>query len=250
MSSRHEISRATNLLQTRSDLRVEEPVGAFLGTEPSLAKLTEAAAALGQPQVILPLLDALIHDPTGTELERTPSRMIVNYDADGNRVESLHAVPLAQGNGWSARLHVWSAGQSVLTEDTHNHTADFGSAVLTGSFRDTLYAPAPDGEGEKRYEYLNDGERTEPVREIVLVEGQSRIIPAGSSHTMDHRVVHSANVRPDGPGGISATVVVRRPRKLFGNAYTVGERTGSLPWIEPVDGQAALKKVRAALKNQ
>ncbi|MBB6376103.1 hypothetical protein BKA01_003361 [Pseudonocardia eucalypti] len=211
--------------------------------------MTEAAVALGQPQIMLPLLDALIYDPTGTELERTPARMIVNHDEDGNRVESLHAVPLAQGDGWSARLHVWSAGQSQLTEDTHNHTADFGSAVLTGAFRDTLYSPAAHGEGEKRYEYLNDGQRTGPVREVVLMKGPSRIIPAGEAHTMDHRVVHSANVRPDGPGGISATVVVRRPRKQFGNAYTVGERTGSPPWVEPVDGVAALKKVRTALEN-
>lgn len=250
MPSRHEISRAANLLQTRADLRVEAPLNSFLGIDPTLVKLTEAAVALGQPQIMLPLLDGLLYDASGTELERTPSRMIVNYDENGNRVESLHAVPLAQGDGWSARLHVWSAGQSVLTEDTHNHTADFGSAVLTGSFRDTLYAPAPDGEGEKRYEYRNDGQRVEPVREVVFMRGPSRIIPAGGSHTMDHRVVHSANVRPDGPGGISATVVVRRPRQQFGNAYTLGERTGSLPWIEPVDARDALRRVRAALKHQ
>ena len=97
MANRYEIARAASLLQARTDLRVEASLDAFLGTEPSLAKLTEAALALGQPQVMLPLLDGFIHDATGTELERTPARMIVNSDEDGNRVESLHAVPLAQG---------------------------------------------------------------------------------------------------------------------------------------------------------
>lgn len=239
-----EIKRATSLLVARPDLSVVDPLDEFLGEEPTPDKLTEAALALRQPDVLLPIISALIEDPTGTELEATPARMIVNFDADGNRVESLHAVPLAQGNGWSSRLHVWHEGQN-LTEDNHTHTADFGSAVLVGSFIDQVLTPAPFGEGHRMFRYINDG-RTEPVGEVTLRPNESRIIPAGSFHTMDHRAIHTANVTPD---GITATLVVRRARTDSGMAFTEGQRMGSPPWMERVDAKETLTRLRTALKK-
>ena len=240
-----EIGRLTDALENRDDLTVVPEMDAFLGDQPTLDMLGSAAMALSRPEIFHPLLAAHIHDPSGTALDIEESRVISRTSEDGGRIESLHAVPLAFGEGWSARVHVWGEEQR-LTDDLHTHTADFASVVLAGEFRDQMFGVAPPTSEHLMHEYAR--EVPEPVREVSLVPGEQRRISAGSMHLMSHTAVHAANVVPD---GIAATLVVRRRVVDTSAVYWPGdERPGSIPIEEPVDGVETLARLYSAMRSE
>lgn len=235
------IAHATELLQTRPDLSLEEPIATFIGDDPTPGQLTEAALAVAQPDVFLPYLDAVLHDPSGTTFADNPAFMLVAEDREGGEVESLHALTIAKGDQWDARVHVWMEGRR-LTEDLHTHRSAFGSVILAGAFRDEVFARAKPGEGKPMVEWRYD--QLEPLGRVAMRSVKQRTFTTKQHHTMPHTLVHSAQVRPE---GLSATVVVRRLRDSTSYGYTDGPRTTTFPRVTPVDGVDTLRRLRATL---
>jgi hypothetical protein len=246
MMSQTTVEQATNLILDRPDLDLANPLQQILGSQPSLERLELAAAALSDLRILDPVIGALLHDPTGMQADETPPKVTVNLDAEGNRIESLHAIPLAEGYGWNARLHIW-LGELMLTEDTHDHKVSFGSAVLLDGFRDTPFIRVPYGQGRQMFRYINDDNNSEPVEEVTLRPLEPRLVRPGEVYSLDRSAIHSANVHPD---GVAATVVVRSDRLSASNGYTEGPRTGSAPWTEGIEMTATLTRLRAGLRNR
>jgi len=167
----------------------------------------------------------------------------VSDDRQGGQVKSLHALTIAKGPQWDARLHVWMPGER-LTEDLHTHRSAFGSVILAGAFKDEVFARSKPGEGKRMVEWRYD--RLEPLGEVAMRSVCQRVFTVGQHHTMPHTMVHSAQVRPD---GLSSTVVVRRLRDSTSYGYTDGPRTVTFPRVEQVDGLDTLRRLRAVLSD-
>lgn len=241
MPNLHNIAQASELLQTRPDLGFESPISTFIGDDPTPTRLTEAALAIAQSGVLYGYIDAVIHDPTGTTFEENPAFMLVSDDREGGCIESLHALTIAKGDQWDARLHVWIKGKP-LTEDLHTHRSAFGSVVLAGAFRDEVFAKAKPGEGKLMTKWRYD--QLDPVGEVAMRALRQRSFTVGQHHTMPHTMIHSAQVRPE---DLSATVVVRRLRDSTSYGYTDGPRAVTFPRVEKVDGVDTLRRLRAVL---
>lgn len=243
MPNLNNIAYASELLQTRPDLEFESPISAFIGDNPTPMRLTEAALAIAQSGVLPAYIDAVVQDPTGTTFEENPPFMLVSDDRKGGCVESLHALTIAKGDQWDARLHVWMEGRR-LTEDLHTHRSAFGSVVLAGAFGDEVFVRTKPGEGTPMVEWRYD--QLEPLGEVAMRSLRHRRFTAGQHHTMPHTMIHSAQVRPE---GLSATVVVRRLRDHTSFGYTDGPRAVTFPRIEQVDGADTLRRLRTALDD-
>jgi hypothetical protein len=235
---------AAELLENRPDfLSLEDPLASFIGDDPSPSRLTSAALALANPRILSPYVDTLLCDPSGTTFGDTPAFMLVSKDREGGEVESLHALTIARGNQWDARLHVWNEGRR-LTEDLHTHRSAFGSVILAGAFRDEVFIRAKPGEGAKMLEWRYD--QIEPLGEVAMRSMRQRTFAAGEFHTMPHTLIHSAQVKPK---GLSATVVVRRQRDSTSHGFTAGPRTTTFPTVVPVDGAETLRRLRSTLQD-
>ena len=235
MPNPNNIAHATALLESRPDLGFEAPIAEFIGDDPTPGRLTEAALAVAKPHILTPFIDAVLYDPSGTTFDDNPPFMLVSDDHDGcGQVESLHALTIAKGPDWDARLHVWREGRR-LTEDLHTHRSAFG---------DEVFVQARHGEGVPMLQWRYD--QLEPLGEVAMRSVRLRTFTAGQYHTMPHTMVHSAQVNPR---GLSATVVVRRQRDTTSYGYTLGPRTTTFPRVVPVDGLDTLRRLRATLQD-
>lgn len=250
MPSQLEIIRSRDLLVGHIEpAELVKALDSFLGVSPPVEKLTEAAVALGHPDILLPLIDARLREPSGIESGIDFPHVIVRFDNDGQRVESFHAIPLARGveDSWNARLHVWFPEQGgEITRDVHTHAQPFGSTVLTGQFTDEVWRTSRYQEGERMHVY-DDNQQPEPNREVTLKPGEARVIRAGQNHTMPPSLIHNATIDPR--EGMVTTLVVRgRPIRSSGAMFTSGLRNGSSPWREQVDPVEDLHRIRRAVK--
>jgi hypothetical protein len=213
MPNPHNVMYAAGLLRTRPELNLETPIATFIGDNPTPGRLSEAALAVAQPDILLPYLDALLHDASGTTFAENQAFMLVSDDRQGGQIESLHALTIAKGDQWDARVHVWMEGRR-LTEDLHTHRSAFGSVILAGA--------------------------------VALRPVRHRTFTAGQNHTMPHTMIHSAQVNPK---GLTATVVVRHRRDTTSHGYTDGPRTTTFPRVERVDGLDTLRRLRTTLSD-
>jgi hypothetical protein len=249
MSANIEIA-GTAIPPSQFDARaLSAAVDAYLGEDPTLAKLTAASLILANPLVLPLIIDRLVVAPDEMIWEEDSPHVIVRHDDDGHRIESFHALPLIQSasGGWNARLHVWLPEHGgAHTRDVHTHAQPFGSTVVAGSFTDQVHVHAPFAEGERVCVY-DSNQQAEPSQETTLRPTTNRVVRAGETHTMPPTLIHNATV--DTTQGMVATLVVRgRPVTDTGAAFTQGLRQGSAPWREPIDPVEDLRRVKDTIR--
>ena len=88
----------------------------------------------------------------------------------------------------------------------------------------------------------------EPTGQTTLVSFPERVVPTGTIHQLNHRLIHEATLDPG--DGMIATVSVRGPRhRWIGEVFTPEPRHDAGPRLVKIDTRESLRRFREEYVN-
>lgn len=223
------------------------------------ADVVAICASLGEPNVLLSLVDDVLRDQG--KFDEVLARSYVHNNG-------FHKIVLHQsGQGHKLRLHVFDVESLCVEEGVHNHRWSFASTVILGTLRQDVLADADecaqaeDGveveEVHQEYVYDTDGTRpgqvcTRSIGRKVLRVIDSPTYSAGTTYFMDtdtlHRIIDRSSA---GGAGLTATLVITNPPsrktcRLFNNTPIPTPRTYAPQELRSVLAQVRDRLVRTS----
>ena len=147
MAAHLELAEATERLVGRTTQKeLNTALHSLTGEDPSLQRLCTIAAALGQPQIIIPVVDAILEDPNYLDWVDDNAYQLHGVDQYGKPVTEFVNIAITRELGsdrtnakWDAALHIWpeKRGEEGVHYDTaHNHIRNMGLYVNAGTIHD------------------------------------------------------------------------------------------------------------------
>ncbi len=145
---------------------------------------------------LIDVIDSFAHDP---KLLCTLSKRAYRHS---NGFDRLQLLPPRHAD-YGLRLHIWWGDEGVSKERVHGHPWNFASRVLVGSLNFEQFIESHSGEVVEVSEYARpDGRLAYELTHVGTTKLRPILrgaMPAGTSYSADHELLHRVWVNPGQP---------------------------------------------------